>query len=145
MQLKMRRVMMKVASDKRSSFNDRLMLLVGVPVVLAWMSFACIVIWRGLNDDKILNNIDGFTTLIAIIGGPALLILTSMLELWKQEQAQEIGALPDEWASLRASHELLAEREHNLAQAQAIHARALEAERQKVDLGLEGAIDDEDE
>ena len=59
------------------------MMLVGVPVVLAWMAFACIVIWSGLQDDKVMNNIDGYTTLIAIIGGPALLILTSILELWK--------------------------------------------------------------
>ena len=29
---------------KKTSFNDRLMLLLGVPVVLAWVAFACVAI-----------------------------------------------------------------------------------------------------
>ncbi len=74
------------------------MLYIGVPIVLAWVAFACLVIWSGLQDDKVINDIDGYATLLAIIGGPALLIVTSMLELWKNEQSQEIALVPDEMA-----------------------------------------------
>lgn len=71
---------------------------IGVPIVLAWVGFACLVIWNGLQDEKVINDIDGYATLLAIIGGPALLIVTSMLELWKNEQSQEISLVPEETA-----------------------------------------------
>ena len=118
------------------SFNDKMMLIVGVPVVLSWMSFACIVIWKGLNDENVLNNIEGFTTLIAIIGGPALLILTSMLELWKNEQNQEITAIPDPISKEQSEESTEGDHRRLIEGLQAEHARALEAQRQAVELGL---------
>ena len=122
--------------NNAKSFNDRMMMLVGVPVVLCWMAFACIVIWFGLHDEKVLNNIDGYTTLIAIIGGPALLILTSILELWKSEQNQEITSMPEHWTARQKETELEAEHLRTLAKEQAVHIQKLEAEKQKVELGL---------
>lgn len=119
-----------------SSVNDRMMLLVGVPVVLAWMAFACLVIWSGLQDDKVMNNIDGYTTLIAIIGGPALLILTSILELWKSEQNQEITSMPEMWTARQRESETEALHLRAMNDRQAAHIRELEAEAQKVSLGL---------
>ena len=77
------------------SFNDKMMLLIGVPIVLAWVAFACLVIYSGLQDEKVINDIDGYATLLAIIGDPALLIVISMLELWKSEQQGEINLHPD--------------------------------------------------
>lgn len=127
---------MSKSSGSRKSFNDRMMMLVGVPVVLAWMAFACIVIWSGLQDDKVMNNIDGYTTLIAIIGGPALLILTSILELWKSEQNQEITSMPEHWTARQKESEVEAEHLRILAKQQAEHIQQLEAEAQKVSLGL---------
>ncbi len=119
-----------------SSVNDRMMLLVGVPVVLCWMAFACLVIWSGLQDDKVMNNIDGYTTLIAIIGGPALLILTSILELWKSEQNQEITSMPEMWTARQRESETEALHLREMNDRQAAHIRELEAEAQKVSLGL---------
>ena len=112
------------------------MQLVGVPVVLCWMGFACLVIWFGLHDDKVLNNIDGYTTLIAIIGGPALLILTSILELWKSEQNQEITSMPEHWTARQREAEAETAHLRALAVAQEQHIQRLEAEKQKVELGL---------
>lgn len=129
---------------KPRSFNDRMMILLGVPVVLAWVAFACIVIWSGLHNDEVLDNIEGYTTLIAIIGGPALLILTSMLELWKQEQGSYIDNLaPSLAAGLDMS---AAQAEHDRALAETIqrHEHTLEAERQKVDLGLLGDVGEDE-
>ena len=96
------------------SFNDKMMLLIGVPIVLAWVTFACLVIWSGLQDDKVINDIDGYATLLAIIGGPALLIVTSMLELWKSEQQGEINLHPE-----------LVMRNQDIATARAEHARLI--------------------
>jgi len=131
--------------NNAKSFNDRMMMLVGVPVVLCWVAFACIVIWSGLQDDKVLNNIDGYTTLIAIIGGPALLILTSILELWKSEQNQEITSMPEHWTARQKEAEVEAEHLRSLAKEQAVHIQKLEAEKQKVELGLIEANTDSEE
>lgn len=121
------------------------MLLLGVPVVLAWVAFACIVIWYGLNNDDVLNNIDGYTTLIAIIGGPALLILTSMLELWKQEQTAYVDSIPDTVGANRDLAAAEAIHARGIASATQAHEHSLEAERQQVDLGLLSGALDEDE
>ena len=51
--------------------------------------FAGYVIWHGLRDPTVLTQIEGYTTLIAILGGPALLIIKDALDVWKQEQAEK--------------------------------------------------------
>jgi hypothetical protein len=60
-----------------------------VPLVLLWVGFAGFVIHTGLNNSAVLENIEAYTTLIAILGGPALLIIKDALDVWKQEQAEK--------------------------------------------------------
>ena len=57
------------------TFNDIFMFMIAVPLVLLWVGFAGFVIHSGLQDDSVLEQIEGYTTLIAILGGPALLII----------------------------------------------------------------------
>jgi len=120
----------------KKSFNDRMMVTIGVPIVLGWLVFGCYIIWMGTQDATIIDNIDGYATLLAIIGGPALLIVTSMLELWKSEQQTEINLHPDVIstsqveASNHSAHARLLE-----LQKQA-HEFMLEHERQQVELGI---------
>ena len=71
------------------TFNDRFMFMLAVPLVLLWVTFAGYVIWHGLQDSAVLQQIEAYTTLIAILGGPALLILKDALDVWKQEQAEK--------------------------------------------------------
>jgi len=63
--------------------------MIAVPLVLLWVGFAGFVIHSGLQDDSVLEQIEGYTTLIAILGGPALLIIKDALDVWKQEQAEK--------------------------------------------------------
>jgi hypothetical protein len=72
------------------------MSFVAVPLTIAWLTFACYVIYKGLNDDtgQIQDNLDFYVALIAIIGGPALLFISSILEMWKSEQTTQMGVLP---------------------------------------------------
>ena len=118
------------------SFNDKMMLLIGVPIVLAWVAFACLVIYSGLNDEKVINDIDGYATLLAIIGGPALLIVTSMLELWKSEQQGEINLHPDLVMQNQQIANLRAEHDRTMAINEQQHLQRLQAEEQKVNLGI---------
>jgi hypothetical protein len=71
------------------TFNDIFMFMIAVPLVLLWVGFAGFVIHSGLNDAAVLDQIEGYTTLIAILGGPALLIIKDALDVWKQEQAEK--------------------------------------------------------
>jgi|TARA_X000001382_G_scaffold112550_1_gene89862 sterol desaturase/sphingolipid hydroxylase (fatty acid hydroxylase superfamily) len=71
------------------TFNDIFMFMIAVPLVLLWVGFAGFVIHSGLNDASVLDQIEGYTTLIAILGGPALLIIKDALDVWKQEQAEK--------------------------------------------------------
>jgi len=71
------------------TFNDIFMFMIAVPLVLLWVGFAGFVIHSGLNKPDVLENIEAYTTLIAILGGPALLIIKDALDVWKQEQAEK--------------------------------------------------------
>ena len=81
----------KMSDQQRESvtFNDIFMFMIAVPLVLLWVGFAGYVIWHGLRDPTVLTQIEGYTTLIAILGGPALLISKDALDVWKQEQAEK--------------------------------------------------------
>ena len=112
---------------------------------MAWVAFACLVIWSGLQDDKVINDIDGYATLLAIIGGPALLIVTSMLELWKSEQQGEINLHPElvmrnqDIATARAEHDRL------IAVSAQKHEQLMDAEERRVNLGIMGNITEGEE
>ena len=71
------------------TFNDIFMFMIGVPLVLLWVGFAGFVIHSGLGKPEVLENIEAYTTLIAILGGPALLIIKDALDVWKNEQAEK--------------------------------------------------------
>ena len=81
-----------MSNDKANegvTFNDVFMFMIAVPLVLLWVGFAGYVIFHGLQDAAVLEQIEGYTTLIAILGGPALLIIKDALDVWKQEQAEK--------------------------------------------------------
>ena len=91
-QTKKKRRTEKMAKDQASegvTFNDIFMFMIAVPLVLLWVGFAGFVIHSGLQDESVLDQIEGYTTLIAILGGPALLIIKDALDVWKQEQAEK--------------------------------------------------------
>ena len=81
--------MSKDTASEGVTFNDIFMFMIAVPLVLLWVGFAGFVIHSGLQDDSVLEQIEGYTTLIAILGGPALLIIKDALDVWKQDQAEK--------------------------------------------------------
>ena len=81
--------MSKDTASEGITFNDIFMFMIAVPLVLLWVGFAGFVIHSGLGKPEVLENIEAYTTLIAILGGPALLIIKDALDVWKQEQAEK--------------------------------------------------------
>jgi len=88
-QKKKEKKMSKDTASEGVTFNDIFMFMIAVPLVLLWVGFAGFVIHSGLQDESVLDQIEGYTTLIAILGGPALLIIKDALDVWKQEQAEK--------------------------------------------------------
>ena len=91
-EIKPKRRTENMSNDKANegvTFNDVFMFMIAVPLVLLWVGFAGYVIFHGLQDAAVLDQIEGYTTLIAILGGPALLIIKDALDVWKQEQAEK--------------------------------------------------------
>tara|TARA_R100000664_G_scaffold11582_1_gene18803 strand:- start:771 stop:1301 length:531 start_codon:yes stop_codon:yes gene_type:complete len=86
---KKRRTETMAQAKEGVTFNDIFMFMIAVPLVLLWVGFAGYVIFHGLQDQTVLQQIEGYTTLIAILGGPALLIIKDALDVWKQEQAEK--------------------------------------------------------
>ena len=80
---------MSKEAKESTTFNDIFMFMIAVPLVLLWVGFAGFVIHSGLGKPEVLENIEAYTTLIAILGGPALLIIKDALDVWKQEQAEK--------------------------------------------------------
>ena len=80
---------MSKEAKEGTTFNDVFMFMIAVPLVLLWVGFAGFVIHSGLGKPEVLENIEAYTTLIAILGGPALLIIKDALDVWKQEQAEK--------------------------------------------------------
>ena len=89
MKQKKEKKMSKDTASEGTTFNDVFMFMIAVPLVLLWVGFAGFVIHSGLGDSAVLENIEAYTTLIAILGGPALLIIKDALDVWKQEQAEK--------------------------------------------------------
>jgi len=100
-------------SRKVPSFNDRMMILVGVPIVWCWLLSAMTIIFMGISrPDLVMPQMEGFVALLAIVGTLATLIVTSMLELWKNEQNKEVEVIPE-----RLTHSILLdgeERRHRM-------------------------------
>ena len=111
------------------TFNDIFMFMIAVPLVLLWVGFAGFVIHTGLNNSAVLENIEAYTTLIAILGGPALLIIKDALDVWKQEQAEKTA-----FYKVKAQA-VIDYNDASQKQAQMIEAKAQEQEH-KIESGI---------
>ena len=111
------------------TFNDIFMFMIAVPLVLLWVGFAGFVIHTGLNNSAVLVNIEAYTTLIAILGGPALLIIKDALDVWKQEQAEKTA-----FYKVKAQA-VIDYNDASQKQAQMIEAKAQEQEH-KIESGI---------
>lgn len=77
------------------TFNDRMVKKTVIPAIYLWLLASGAVVAMGIwKPDVVLQNLDGFIALIAIIGGVAAPALNTVLRMWESEQAQEVDAIP---------------------------------------------------
>lgn len=78
-----------MAKLKRTN-NDWMMQRTGLLIVYAWVllavGFFVLTAW----DPTYLNSSEDYVSILAIIGGPALLIVTKIIETWNQEKGAEL-------------------------------------------------------
>tara|TARA_R110000822_G_scaffold78315_4_gene187604 strand:- start:474 stop:896 length:423 start_codon:yes stop_codon:yes gene_type:complete len=97
----------------QKSFNDRMVSSTVKPAIYLWLLACGSVVGMGiLKPDVVLNNLDGFIALIAIIGGVAAPALSTVLRMWESEQTQEVDNIPTELKHQRERDS--AEKDHKI-------------------------------
>jgi|DEB0MinimDraft_10_1074344.scaffolds.fasta_scaffold65217_3 ABC-type nickel/cobalt efflux system permease component RcnA len=86
-----KKVIGEVMDKKKLSFNDWLMKRTGLLIVYAWVMLAVGFFVLTAWDMSYLENSEQYVSILAIIGGPALLIITKTLDSWNQEKQNQIS------------------------------------------------------
>lgn len=132
---------MMAKNGHKDSVNDRMIKWTALPAVYLWLAASGAVVAMGIiKPDVVLENIEGFIALIAIIGGTAQPAFATMLELWKQEQQTETELHPSVIESQQKVMEARAELEREMARKAQEHKHMMDAEerRAKIKLVAEG-------
>ena len=116
---------------KHSNPNERLMLTFGMGVVVSWVLIASVASYFSIVEQREIS--DSQLTVIGLLGGPALLIITSVLDLFKGKETAKINILPDELAG-----------DVEATKATAQHVRMVEELRIKHDLAMEAMTKEHD-
>lgn len=75
---------------KAKSNNDKMMSKTGLMIVYAWVMLAVGFFVLTAYDPTYLSSSEDYVSILAIIGGPALLIITKIIETWNQEKQMEL-------------------------------------------------------
>ena len=128
-----------MARRKPRSFYDNMMAATGIPLIISWLVFACYVIYMGVNDSEgiVQENLDFFVSLIAIIGGPALLFLTAVLDAWKTEGQAEMASIPARIEAELSSSEVIRAHSNKLEEINILHRNEMSALRQAHEFRME--------
>ena len=113
-----------MGSGSMKSPNDALMLAFGFMVVIMWVMIAATASYYSIVEERDIT--DSQLTVIGLLGGPALLMITSVLDLFKGKEGAKINILPDE---LQANVEA--------TETEKIHSRQLELIKIQHDLNME--------
>tara|TARA_R100001015_G_C4623636_1_gene181506 strand:- start:1267 stop:1752 length:486 start_codon:yes stop_codon:yes gene_type:complete len=115
--------------------NEKLMLTFGLSIVVAWVliaataSYFSIVAERDITDSQL--------TVIGLLGGPALLIITSVLDLFKSKEGQKISILPERIMQDREATEAVANHSRTLESLRIKHELQMELMTKEHDLSME--------
>ena len=104
----------------KTTVNDWMMRYIGLPIVWGWLLAALGIVAMGVYDpESVMPMLEGYIALLAIVGTLATLIVTSMRELWKTEQTQEIATMEDRILHRQRMEELEILHMHHLAEIKA--------------------------
>ena len=110
----------KIVWGGKATINDWMMRYIGLPIVWGWLLAALAIVVMGVYEpDSVMPMLEGYIALLAIVGTLATLIVTSMLELWKSEQQQEIATMEGRINHRQTLEELQLAHEHRMDEMRA--------------------------
>tara|TARA_R100001086_G_scaffold239561_1_gene165062 strand:- start:72 stop:446 length:375 start_codon:yes stop_codon:yes gene_type:complete len=102
------------------SYNDKMVTFTVLPIIYVWILASSAVVYTGITKPEIvLENLDGFIALIAIIGGVALPALNTLLRTWEAEKTNQIADMPEQYLhdrkedGLEHEHTMIIEKQDN--------------------------------
>ena len=104
--------------------NEKLMLTFGIGIVISWVMIASTASYFSIVEEREIT--DSQLTVIGLLGGPALLIITSVLDLFKSKEGARITALPDRLSYEAEAIEAVANHTRKLEERRIVHALDLE-------------------
>jgi hypothetical protein len=117
---------------KKQSYNDWLMKRTGLLIVYAWVllavGFFVLTAW----DPTYLDSSEDYVSILAIIGGPALLIVTKIIETWNQEKQNEISDYEAQASHERAMDEIRVRHQADMERNPHCHEESNEVENQQL-------------
>jgi len=124
-----------MAGMKMSNPNEKLMLTFGMGVVMAWVVIAATASYFSIVEQRDIS--DSQLTVIGLLGGPALLIITSVLDLFKGKESAKIAVLPDRLSADVESTNAEKNHTRKLEELKLQHDLDMEAMQQKHALDME--------
>ena len=115
--------------------NEKLMLTFGLAIVVAWVLIAATASYFSIVEERDIT--DSQLTVIGLLGGPALLIITSVLDLFKSKESQKISILPERIMQDRESAEAIANHSRTLESLRINHELQMELMTKEHDLNME--------
>ena len=111
---------------KGDTFNDSMVKKTVLPAIYLWLLAAGAVVAMGIwKPNVVLENIEGFIALIAIIGGVAAPALQTVLRMWEAEQTIEIDNMGVEMEHDRQRDAMKKEHVIAMEKSEQIHQQAL--------------------
>jgi len=120
---------------KLTNPNETLMLIFGMGVVMAWVIIATAASYYSVVEQRDIS--DSQLTVIGLLGGPALLIITNVLDLFKGNESAKIAVLPDRLNADVASTDAAKNHTRKLEELKLQHDLDMEAMQQKHSLDME--------
>ena len=121
---------MKIQSNG-NTFNDKMVKKTVLPAIYLWLLACAAVVGMGIwKPDVVLQNLDGFIALIAIIGGVAAPALQTVLRMWESEQVQEVDNIPIQLKHQREMEETLQNHQMEIEKLAQSHKHSLETSDQ---------------
>jgi len=121
-----------VKDKKKQSYNDWLMKRTGLLIVYAWVMLAVGFFVLTAWDPTYLDSSEDYVSILAIIGGPALLIVTKIIETWNQEKQNEISDYEAQASHERAMDEIRVRHQADMERNPHCHEESNEVENQQL-------------
>lgn len=125
---------------EKHSVNDRMVKWTALPAIFLWLAASGSVVAMGIiRPEVVLENLEGFIALIAIIGGTAQPAFATILELWKAEQTVETELHPEIIQSQAKVMEEKAALDREMARLDQMHRHELAKNQQEFEHNISNA------